>query len=56
MVETEGSLFKVPLTQIRRIRVHPNADALDIATIYGFDVVVKKGIYKPGDKVLYDRY
>lgn len=38
---------------IRNIRKHPNADSLEIANIIGWQVVVKKGIHKEGDKVLF---
>lgn len=49
----DGSLFKVPLTTITRIEPHPNADRLEIATIYGFQVIIQKDKYKIGDKVIY---
>lgn len=47
--------FKVPLTSILEITPHPNpaVQRLEIATIYGFSVVVGKGSYKIGDKVIY---
>ena len=38
---------------IHSIREHPNADALDIGMIRGFQVIVKKGEYKHGDKVIF---
>lgn len=47
------STYKVPLTKVLEINVHPNADALELATVYGFQVVVKKGSYKAGDTVIY---
>lgn len=53
MSETEGTTYKVPLTQILAIEPHTNADSLEIATIYGFQVVVKKGKYKAGDAIVY---
>ena len=31
----------------------PNADAIEVAVIGGWDVVVKKGEFKPGDRVFY---
>jgi RNA ligase (TIGR02306 family) len=49
----EGSGYKVPLTQILEIKEHPNADRLEIAVVYGFEVVVGKGSYKTGDTVIY---
>jgi len=48
-----SSTFKVPLTKIVEILPHPNADRLEIAKVYGFEVVVKKDAYKAGDKVIY---
>ena len=48
-----SSLFKVPLTTIREIQAHPNADKLEIAVVYGFSVIVKKEAYKVGDEVIY---
>lgn len=54
MSETQdGSLFKVPLTKILKIENHPGADRLDLATVYGFQVVVGKGQYKVDDEVIY---
>lgn len=48
-----GSTYKVPLTSILEISPHNNAHSLELATVYGFQVIVKKGQYKPGDKVVY---
>lgn len=53
MSEQEGSTYKVPLTRVLSIEAHPNADRLEIATVYGFQVVVKKGLYRVGDPVVY---
>ena len=47
------SNFKVPLTQIREILPHANAERLEVAVVYGFQVIVKKGVYEVGDPVLY---
>ena len=41
------------IKKITNIRVHPNADSLEIAEIQGWDVIVKKDIHKVGDLVLY---
>jgi RNA ligase (TIGR02306 family) len=49
----DGSLFKVPLTTIVNIEPHSNADRLELATVYGFQVIVQKGKYKPGDRIIY---
>jgi len=45
--------FKVPYTQILDIQPHPNAERLELAKIYSFQVVVPKNRYKKGDKVIY---
>lgn len=47
------STFKVPLTEIRAMHAHPNAERLEIAEVYAWYVVVQKNRYKPGDKVVY---
>lgn len=51
--EKDGSLFKCPITSIIRIENHPNADRLELAFCYGFQVIVQKDRYKAGDKILY---
>ena len=51
--EKSGSTYKVPLTKIVAIDAHPNADKLEIATVYGFQVIIKKESYKVGDNVIY---
>lgn len=38
---------------IKNIRKHPNADNLDIAEILGWQTVVKSGVHKEGDKVVF---
>jgi RNA ligase (TIGR02306 family) len=38
---------------IKNIKVHPNADSLEIAEVLGWQTVVKKGIHKEGDKVVF---
>jgi RNA ligase (TIGR02306 family) len=38
---------------IKNIRKHNNADSLEIAEVLGWQVVVKKGIHKEGDKVVF---
>lgn len=47
------SSFAVPITEIREILPHDNATALELAKIYDWQVVVQKGRYKAGDKVIY---
>jgi RNA ligase (TIGR02306 family) len=39
--------------QIFNIRKHPNADALEIGNVLGWQVVCKSGVYRDGDKVIY---
>lgn len=51
--QSDGSTYKVPLTTILEINPHGNADKLEVATVYGFQVIVKKGQYTPGDMVIY---
>ncbi len=38
---------------IKNIRNHPNADSLDVAEVLGWQVVVKKGIHKERDKIVF---
>jgi len=38
---------------IKNIKVHPNADSLEIAEVLGWQTVVKKGIHKEGNKVVF---
>jgi RNA ligase (TIGR02306 family) len=38
---------------IKNIREHSNADSLEIAEVLGWQTVVKKGIHKEGDKVIF---
>jgi RNA ligase (TIGR02306 family) len=38
---------------IKNIREHPNADSLEIADVLGWQTIVKKGIHKEGDKVVF---
>lgn len=48
-----SSTFKVCFTQVKDVQPHPNADRLEIITVYGFQTVASKGTYKVGDTVLY---
>jgi RNA ligase (TIGR02306 family) len=45
--------YKVPLTTILAINPHNNAERLEVATVYGFQVIVSKGTYRVGDLALY---
>lgn len=47
------STFSVPLTTIREILPHGNADKLELAKVYDWTVVVHKGEYLPGESILY---
>lgn len=38
---------------IKNIKEHPNADSLEILDVLGWQTVVKKGIHKEGDKVVF---
>ncbi|NJO48208.1 MAG: RNA ligase (ATP) [Leptolyngbyaceae cyanobacterium RM2_2_4] len=49
----EGSTYKVPFTSILDVQPHNNAERLEVATVYGFQVIVSKGRYKVGDKAVY---
>jgi RNA ligase (TIGR02306 family) len=49
----EVTTYKVPYTSILAIDPHNNAERLEIATVYGFQVIVSKGRYKVGDKAIY---
>jgi len=49
----EGTTYKVPYTSILDIQPHNNAERLEVATVYGFQVIVGKGQYKVGDKCVY---
>jgi len=43
----------VPVALIEKIMPHSNADALELAHVLGWQLVVKKGEYQVGDKVIY---
>lgn len=47
------SLFKVPVTRILRIEPHDNSHSLELAFVYGFQVVIPKDVYKAGDRIVY---
>lgn len=53
MSEQEGSTYKVPYTTVLEIIPHGNAERLEVAMVYGFQVVVPKGKYRVGSKVVY---
>lgn len=41
------------IATIGSVNPHPNADAIEIATVRGWQVVVKKGEFQPGDRCVY---
>ena len=45
--------FSVPVVTIDDIVDHPNADALEIAVVGGFNCITRIGTYKPGDLAVY---
>lgn len=45
--------YKVPYTKILNVVKHPNADSLDLATVFGFQVVIKRDSFKIGDFAVY---
>lgn len=47
------STFAVPITLIKEIKSLPNSDFLEIAKVYDWDIVVRKGQYKVDDRVIY---
>jgi RNA ligase (TIGR02306 family) len=40
---------------IESVRVHPDADKLDLCTILGYQCVTQKGLYQGGEKIVYIR-
>lgn len=44
---------KAPIVRIPEPRVHTNADTLELFDILGYQVVAKKGNFKPGDLAVY---
>ncbi len=53
MIEKESSTYKVPLTTIREVFPHPNAEKLEYVKCYDYNVIVQKDKYKVGDVVIY---
>jgi RNA ligase (TIGR02306 family) len=47
------STIKVEVCEILEIKPHENADALELATVQGWQMCVKKGAHQPGDLVVY---
>jgi RNA ligase (TIGR02306 family) len=47
------STFKVPLTTIKEVLPHENAERLEVVKVYDWLVVTGKGKFRPGDNVVY---
>jgi RNA ligase (TIGR02306 family) len=47
------STIKVEVCEILDIQPHGNADALELATVQGWQMCVKKGVHQKGDLVVY---
>jgi hypothetical protein len=51
--ELAMSSLIVPIALIEKITPHSNADALELAQVLGWQLVVRKGEYQVGDRVVY---
>lgn len=51
--DESATTYMVPYTSILDVQPHNNAERLEVATVYGFQVIVSKGRYKVGDKAVY---
>ena len=47
------SKLSVEVVKIDEIKVHPNADALELAIVKGWQIVIRKGEFKAGDLAIY---
>lgn len=47
------STIKVEVTRISDVRPHTNADSLELATVGGWQMCVKQGVYRNGDPIVY---
>lgn len=47
------STIRAEVVTLADVRPHPNADALDLGTVKGWQMVLKKGVYRTGDKAVY---
>lgn len=41
------------IEKIKKVKKHPNADALDIVCVLGYECIVKKDSYKEGEKIVF---
>lgn len=52
-MEGKISTLIVEIAEILSVSKHENADNLEIATVKGWECIVKKGEFKPGDRCIY---
>jgi tRNA-binding EMAP/Myf-like protein len=52
-IEDKMADFKVKVVRINDVVIHPNADRLELAQIDGWQCVIQKAAYKPGDMAVY---
>ncbi len=45
--------FHVEVVRLGPVTPHPNADTLDITTVYGYPVILKRGSFSEGDLAVY---
>src|SRR5215470_15574238 len=43
----------VEVCEIAQVLAHPNADALEVAVVKGWQCIIKKDSFRPGDRVVY---
>ncbi len=43
----------VPVAEIQRLSPHSNADARELAQVLGWQLVVRKGEYQVGERIVY---
>lgn len=43
----------IEIVEVTAVRPHPNADRLELVPIWGWQAVVRKGEFKPGDRAVY---
>lgn len=47
------STHRVEVVRLDEVRTHPNADALDLVTVWGYPACVRRGDFKAGDLIAY---
>ncbi len=47
------SELTVPITEIKNLRKHPDADSLELCDVLGWQLVVGKDLYKEGQRIVY---